>query len=189
MTKPREQRLAWVAAHRQFDLTVVLENVWDPHNVAAILRSCDAVGVQEIHLVYTTEKFPGIGAKAAAGVKKWLTLTRHRSITACYRILRRRKFIIYASAVSPGTTDLYRLNFRQPTAVVFGNEHRGVSEQARKSADGTFHIPMAGFARSLNVSVAAAVALYEAYRQRHTNRSRRLTKRSAALLRRWKRAT
>lgn len=185
MTTARHERLNQVAAHRQFDLTVVLENVWDPHNVAAILRSCDAVGVQEIHLVYTAEKFPRIGAKAAAGVKKWLTLVRHPTIVACYRELRRTGFTIYASDLSADSTHLYSLNLRRPIALVFGNEHRGVSDRARELADGTFHIPMAGFAQSLNVSVAAAVALYEAFRQRQGRRPRSGQSQQMALLRRW----
>ena len=185
MTKSRKQRLVQVAAHRQFDLTVVLENVWDPHNMAAVLRSCDAVGVQEIQLVYTTEKFPGIGTKAAAGVKKWLTLTRHSSIAACYRNLRRRHFNIYASALAQDAVSLYRMNLRRPTALVFGNEHRGVSEEAQVKANGVFRIPMVGFTQSLNISVACAVALYEALRQRRNRRSLPSPRAAARLCRHW----
>ena len=187
MTPSRRQRLRQAAAHRQFDLTVVLENVWDPHNVAAVLRTCDAVGVQTVHLVYTSEKFPGIGVKAAVGVKKWLTLVKHKNINNCFRTLRRKKFRIYTSALEYGTQDLYQLNLKRPTALVFGNEHRGVSDQARELADGEFHIPMVGFTQSLNISVACAVALYEAVRQRrgHANR---IPPARAALLRRWLRA-
>lgn len=188
MTKLRRQRLQQVAAHRQFDLTVVLENVWDPHNVAAVLRTCDVVGVQKIHLVYTTEKFPGIGAKAAAGVKKWLTLVKHKNIKTCFRVLRRKKFRIFASSLENSAPDLYQLNLKRPTALVFGNEHRGASAEAVRLADGTFRIPQVGFAQSLNISVAAAVSLYEAFRQRRTGSSRRRTKQSTALLRHWMRA-
>lgn len=185
MTEARQRHLAQVAARRHFDLTVVLENIWDPHNVAAILRSCDAVGVQIVHLVYTTEKFPRIGAKAAAGVKKWLTISRHKSIAACYRKLHRARFKIYSSDLAANSRNFYELNLRQPTALVFGNEHRGVSDQARQLADGTFHIPMAGFAQSLNISVAVAVTLYEACRQRRTGPNRHLSGRRSLLLRQW----
>lgn len=188
MTPKRKQRFQQVAHNRQFDLTVVLENVWDPHNVAAVLRTCDAVGVQEIHLVYTAEKFPGIGTKAAAGVKKWLTLVKHKNIKTCFRVLRRKKFHIYASSLAGSGRSLYQLNLKRPTALVFGNEHRGASADAVRMADGTFCIPQVGFAQSLNISVAAAVSLYEVFRQRRTSSGRRQTKRSAALLRRWIRA-
>lgn len=186
MTSKRQQRFRQVAKNRQFDLVVVLENIWDPHNIAAILRSCDAVGIQEINLVYNTDKFPGIGTKAAAGVKKWLTFKRYRSIAACYRALRRRKFQIYASALQPGARDLYRLNLKNPTALVFGNEHRGASVDAIHRADGAFRIPQVGFAQSLNVSVAAAVSLYEAYRQRREHQPRQ-RKQQHKLLRSWMR--
>jgi len=186
MTPKRKQRFQKVARHRQFDLTVVLENIWDPHNIAAILRSCDAVGIQVIHLVYNTEKFPGIGTKAAAGVKKWLTFKHYKSISACYRALHRRKFSIYASTLQPGSRDLYRLNLKKPTALVFGNEHRGASADAVRLADSTFLIPQVGFAQSLNVSVAAAVSLYEAFRQRRGQRPRQRTQQNK-LLRSWMR--
>ncbi|MDD5109824.1 MAG: RNA methyltransferase [Patescibacteria group bacterium] len=187
MTPKRKHRFQEVAASRQLDLTVVLENIWDPHNVAAILRSCDAVGIQEINLVYNIDKFPGIGTKAAAGVKKWLTFKRYKSIAACYRALRRRKFSIYASTLQSGSRDLYRLNFKKPTALVFGNEHRGASADAVRLADAAFRIPQVGFAQSLNVSVAAAVSLYEAFRQRRKLNKKISKQNREKLLRNWNR--
>ncbi|MDO8560461.1 MAG: RNA methyltransferase [bacterium] len=186
MTTSRQQRLRQVAANRQRGLTVVLENIWDPHNVAAILRSCDAVGIQVIHLVYTRDKFPGIGAKAAAGVKKWLQIERHATIAACYRVLRRAGYHILASTLAGKPTGLYRLKLRRPTALVFSNEHRGASDDAARLADGTFRIPQVGFAQSLNVSVAAAVTLYEAFRQRQRTPTRLSVRERERLLRAWR---
>ena len=185
ITMARRKRLLQVAADRQRGLTVVLENIWDPHNIAAILRTCDAVGIQDVHLVYDRDTFPGIGAKAAAGVKKWLHIEQHATIVACYRVLRRAGYHILASTLAGKPISLYRLKLRPPTALVFCNEHRGASDEAARLADGTFRIPQVGFAQSLNVSVAAAVTLYEAFRQRQRAPTRLSKPRRERLLRAW----
>lgn len=167
-TERRQARIAGVLARRQPDLTVVLENVHDPHNVSAVLRSCDGVGVLEAHLVYTTEQ-PPAGAFArttSASAAKWVAAMRHPSIEACYAVLRGQGFAILVTATDATARNLYDVDLCLPTALVFGNEMRGVSEEARSLADGGVVIPMAGMVQSLNVSVACAVALYEAFRQR-----------------------
>ena len=167
-TERRQSRIAQVLARRQPDLTVVLENVHDPHNVSAVLRSCDAVGVLTAHLVYTIEEPPaGVFARTtSASAAKWVEARSHSSIDACYADLRASGFVILATAVEAGSEDLYAVDFRAPTAVVFGNEMRGVSDAAREKADGQLAIPMMGMVQSLNISVACAVVLYEALRQR-----------------------
>ena len=162
----RAEKLRRVLSLRQPDLTVVLENIHDPHNVSAILRSCDAVGVLRVELLYSVEKFPRIGKKSSSSANKWLDCRRHTSVTECYATLREEGFRVYATRLGGSTTSLYALDLAQPSALVFGNEHRGVSAEAAEMADGNFHIPMAGMIQSLNVSVAAAVSLYEAHRQR-----------------------
>jgi tRNA (guanosine-2'-O-)-methyltransferase len=162
----RLEKIRSVLALRQRDLAVVLENVHDPHNVSAILRSCDAVGVLGIELLYTREKFPKIGRKSSSSANKWLERRKHVSVDECYRCLRAEGFTILATRVDPRTQSLYDLDLCSPTAFVFGNEHRGVSEEAALKADACFRIPMVGMIESLNVSVAAAVCLYEALRQR-----------------------
>jgi len=162
----RAEKFRRVLASRQRDLTVVLENIHDPHNVSAILRSCDAVGVLRVELLYTLEKFPKIGRKSSSSANKWLDRRRHTSVAACYACLRREGFRIYATRLGESARSLYDLDLHSPAALVFGNEHRGVSDEAAALADGNFHIPMVGMIQSLNVSVAAAVALYEALRQR-----------------------
>ncbi|MEN3026392.1 MAG: TrmH family RNA methyltransferase [Chlorobiota bacterium] len=165
-TAQRRDRIAEVLRRRQPDLTVVLENVHDTHNVSAVLRTCDAVGVLEIHLVYTVDPFPEISHRTSASAYKWLILRRHRDIATCYAALRSQGYRIWATAVRPEVPSLYSLNLTLPTALVFGNEHRGVSEEALEAADGVFWIPQVGMVQSLNISVACAVALYEAFRQR-----------------------
>jgi tRNA (guanosine-2'-O-)-methyltransferase len=165
-TERRIARLRSALEHRQPDLHLVLENVHDPHNVSAVLRTCDAVGVGTVHLVYTYEKFPRIGRTSSASAYKWTNLVRHESIEACYAALRQEGVRIYATDLTERAVDLYELELATPVAIVFGNEHRGVSEEASRLADGNLRIPMVGLIQSLNISVACAVTLYEAMRQR-----------------------
>ena len=155
-----------VLRQRQPDLTVVLENVHDPHNISAVLRSCDAVGVSRVHLVYTFEEEPKLSKGVSASALKWLEIERHDSIDACYERLRQNGFRILATALRDDCHDLHTLNLTAPTALVFGNEMRGCSDEAVEAADGTLLIPMMGMVQSLNISVACAVTLYEALRQR-----------------------
>ncbi|HMU43894.1 MAG TPA: RNA methyltransferase [Ignavibacteriaceae bacterium] len=165
-TENREQKIFRVAASRQFDFNIVLENIHDPHNVSAIFRSCDAVGIPEICLVYNKEQFPRIGKKSSASAFKWVKSKKYKSIAECYNELHDRGFKIYASSITEKSKSLYDLDLSENTAIVLGNEHRGVSSEAQNLADDNFMIPMHGMVQSLNVSVAAAVILYEAMRQR-----------------------
>jgi tRNA (guanosine-2'-O-)-methyltransferase len=167
-TERRQQRIMTVLRYRQPDLTVVLENVHDPHNVAAVLRSCDAVGIVRVHIVYTIEEPPRepFARTTSASAAKWVDVVRHDSIASCYAALRSEGFTILATSLAPGSRDLYAVDLRQPVALVFGNEHRGVSEEAVARADGLVVIPMYGMVQSLNISVACAVMLFEAMRQR-----------------------
>ncbi len=153
---------------KQPDLTVVLENIHDPHNVSAILRSCDAVGVREVQLLYTIDSFPDIGKKSSASAKKWIERRKHRSVDECYGFLRKQGFTVYATRIADKCSSLYALDLTKKIALVFGNENRGVSDEAAEKADGIFQIPMLGMIQSLNVSVACAVTLFEALRQRQS---------------------
>ncbi len=166
MTERREEKLLNVLRHRQSDLTVVMEEIHDPHNVSAILRSADAVGVLEVQLIYVKNKFPKIGKKSSASAMKWVTRRPFTSVESCYHRLRSEGFAIYTTHLGQGSKSLYELDLTKNVALVFGNEHEGVSEEARRLADGNFQIPMSGMIASLNVSVACAVSLYEAFRQR-----------------------
>lgn len=166
VTERRRRRMIDVLSRRQPDLTVVLENVHDPHNVSAVLRSCDAVGILTVHLVYNVEEWPELSRVSSGSAVKWLDIVRHPDIPSCYRVLRDQGFTIYATHLDVAAQELYDLDLTQPVALVFGNEHRGVSEEAHRQADGNFIIPMMGMVQSLNISVACAVSLYEALRQR-----------------------
>lgn len=165
-TEKREKKIISVAEKRQRFLKVVVENVHDPHNVSAIFRTCDAVGVPSVSLIYNIDAFPKIGKKSSASAFKWVEKEKFKSVKECYDNLHDQGYLIYASSIQDGAKNLYDLNMTKKVALVFGNEHRGVSEEAAALADEKFLIPMFGMVQSLNVSVAAAVTLYEALRQR-----------------------
>jgi tRNA (guanosine-2'-O-)-methyltransferase len=166
ITGRRLERMASVLARRQPDVAVVLENVHDPHNVSAVLRSCDATGVDNVHLVYSQEEEPQLSSGVAAGTPRWLNVQRHADIASCYAALRAEGLAIHAATVDGPTADLYALDLAAPCALVFGNESRGLTSEAADLADGRLRIPMMGMAESLNISVACAVTLFEMLRQR-----------------------
>ncbi len=167
-TEDRLQKITTVVKARQHSLRVVLENIHDPHNVSAIFRSCDAVGVPKVSLIYNTEKFPKISKTSSSSANKWIEKEKFEDVEKCYSSLRKEGFKIYASMLADDAVDLFDIDLTEKTALVMGNEHRGVSEDAAKLADKIFYIPMSGMIQSLNVSVATAVTLYEAYRQRNS---------------------
>lgn len=182
MTERRREKFERVIAARRPDLTVVMEDIHDPHNVSAMLRSADAVGVPRVHLVYARDEFPKLGKKSSASASKWVARSRHASIGECYGALRAEGFTICATHLGRRSVPLFELDLTKKVALVFGNEHRGVSDEAAESADVNFQIPMLGMIESLNVSVACAVTLYEAFRQRLERGARRLTPKEKTVL-------
>ncbi len=160
------QRLESSLAGRQPELVLVIENVHDQHNLGAILRSCDAVGVMRVMMVYYIESPPEISKTSASGAIKWLNFEMYRSIEACYDKLKEEGFQILATKIEPHAKELYSYDLTTPTAIVMGNEHRGISQEAADGADGLIYIPMRGMVESVNVSVASAICLFEAMRQR-----------------------
>jgi tRNA (guanosine-2'-O-)-methyltransferase len=168
MTPERKSRIQSVLAHRQNDLTVVLENVFDPHNISAVMRSCDAVGVQEIYVLNTKiPRHKKWGSRSSSSAAKWLTIHQFEDATECFHQLRLRYKTILTTHLSSDAVSLYSVDFSGSVALVFGNEHAGVSDEIRSMADGNFVIPQVGMIRSLNISVACAVSLYEAFRQKN----------------------
>lgn len=163
----RAEKIKKVVNKRQPTLTIVLENVHDSHNVSAVIRSCDAVGILDIHFVYHSgQSFPVLAEKSSASARKWVFTHRHNSIEDCFELLRKQGKSIFTTAMSVDSVSLFEMNLTQPIALVFGNEHSGVSETALQLADGNFLIPQVGMIQSLNISVACAVTIYEAFRQR-----------------------
>lgn len=164
-TSRRKDKIISVALMRQKSLALILENIHDPHNVSAIFRTCDAVGVQEVSLIYNYEKFPKLGKKTSASAYKWVEKQKYKTVKECYENFHKKGFKIFASSLN-ADKNLYDLDLTGKCALILGNEHRGISGEAGELADEKFIIPMQGMVQSLNVSVAAAVILFEAMRQR-----------------------
>jgi rRNA methylases len=167
MTPERKQRLLSVINKRQADLTVLLENVFDPHNVSAVLRSCDAVGIQNVYVLNT--KLPPHqrwGYRSSSGAYKWVTVHQFTNLKICIEEIRKKYQTILTSSLGHDSSGLYEIDFTKSMALVFGNENTGVSKEVQEVCDGNFMIPQVGMIRSLNISVACAVTIYEAYRQK-----------------------
>lgn len=160
----RREKLERVLGHRQGDLTLVLANIHDSHNVSAIYRSADAFGVAGLHLYYTDTPFPTLGRKSSASARKWVDTTRHPDKASLMQSLTGHQ--VLATSCSPVAKPVGEFDFTRPTAVIMGNEHSGVPQELVDSVDGEVYIPMYGMIQSFNVSVAAALILYEASRQR-----------------------
>jgi tRNA (guanosine-2'-O-)-methyltransferase len=169
LTEKRLNKFIEVISKRQKHLTLVLENLHDAHNVSAVLRTAESVGIDKVYLIYDgAEKFPRISKVSSASAKKWVEIVRHTSVKECFKDLKKQKFKIYSTHMAEDSenTSLYELDLCKKVALVFGNEHRGVSEEAKQLSDSNFLIPMVGLVQSLNVSVSVAVCVYEAMRQR-----------------------
>lgn len=166
MNPARFARLKAVLARRQPDLTVLMERVHKPHNLSAVLRSCDAVGVLEAHAVPAEDERLQPHAAVSAGAAKWVPLTVHDDTPAAVRHLRGRGFQLLAAHPADDAVDYREIDMTRPTCIVVGAELSGISETALELADHHVVLPMEGMVRSLNVSVAGALVLYEAQRQR-----------------------
>jgi tRNA (guanosine-2'-O-)-methyltransferase len=190
MTPEREQRLTSVLDKRQDNITVVLENVFDPHNISAVMRTCDAVGVQDIYILNTKiPRHKKWGVKSSSSAAKWLTIHQFDNAEECFSSLRKCYSTILTTHLSSDALSLHSIDLTKNIALVFGNEHSGVSEEIRALADANFVIPQVGMIRSLNISVACAVTLYEAYRQKsnagHYNQKSMNDVRYNELLKEW----
>ena len=165
----RIQRLNNVASQRLHDV-VVLENIHDPHNAAAALRNCDAFGIQEVHIIFETEKIfnpEKLGKLTSASANKWLNVKTWTSSKACFSSLKKEGFYIIATTIDKAAQsfDTFVLP-DQKTACVFGNEGFGISETAKEMADMLIYLPMYGFVDSLNLSVTVGIVTHTIATQR-----------------------
>jgi len=162
----RRARIDAVLAQRLAGLTVVIENLHDPHNGAAALRSVEGFGLTTLHVVEQAEPFR-FSSKVSQGCEKWVDIRRHADFGACARALQADGFALYA-ALPPGaaTLDLDHIDLTRPTALVFGNEHAGLTPAALAACDGSFTVPMQGFTASFNLSVSVALAVFACSRRR-----------------------
>lgn len=166
-TPRREERIRKVLAHRQKDLSLIIDNVWDPHNVSAILRSCDAFGVTDIHLYYTENVWPELTSRSSASAQKWVDRKAHDDPAEMVNSLKSEGYQIVRTGFSEKARPIMDYDFSRPSAIVLSNEHDGTSPELVTLVEDELYIPMQGMIQSFNVSVAAAIILYHAFTQRH----------------------
>ncbi|WP_023490390.1 tRNA (guanosine(18)-2'-O)-methyltransferase TrmH [Serratia sp. DD3] len=165
MSPERYARIRQMLATRQPDLTICLEQVHKPHNVSAIIRTADAVGVHQLHAIWPTPRMRTL-VSSAAGSNSWVNIKTHPSINQAVSHLKDQGMQILATHLSDRAVDFREIDYTRPTCILLGQEKTGITEQALALADQDIIIPMIGMVQSLNVSVAAALILYEAQRQR-----------------------
>ena len=158
ITDKRLAKMHSVLDNRLCKLTIVLDNVFDPHNISAVLRSCEAFGVQDVHIIETTEKFI-VNREISHKCEKWLSLHIWKSFADCASFLKQKGFSLYSTCFADDAVSIHDIPIGSPIAIVVGNEHRGVDNEITDLCDGKVIIPMHGFVQSLNVSVASAVVL------------------------------
>ncbi len=171
MNAQRLEKIKNLVSHRQLDLTVVLENVIDLHNMGAVLRTCDAVGIAEIYMIYSENRYRPkrfkVGKNTSGGARKWVDVRLYMDYDQAIQDIKSRYEHIWATQLDDASTSIYDMHFTESVALLFGNEKLGLSQRALASADKLIYIPQWGMVQSLNISVACAVCLYEAQRQRH----------------------
>ncbi len=181
----RKEKIDKVISQRTRTFTIVLDRLEDSFNMAAVLRTCESFGVQEVHVVINPEAPFVPNSKVAQGCDKWLDVKLYKSFAECREHLKSRGFALYASAIREDATSLYSMRFDSKIALVFGNERDGVSQEVLDGSDGTFWIPMRGFSQSLNISAAASACVTRAisWREEHLGRVGDLTEAEAQVLR------
>ncbi|WP_428267604.1 TrmH family RNA methyltransferase [Haliangium sp.] len=159
LTEDRIERIEAVLAARLSSLTVAIENLHDPHNGAAVVRSAEAAGLSALHVAEPLERF-SFSPAVTIGAEKWIRVVRHQGFKSCADTLRESGFTLYAAC--PGAElSLDEIDLERPAAVVFGNEHEGLTQRAIDACDASFGIPMHGFSQSLNLSVSVAVTVFQ----------------------------
>ncbi|WP_440877147.1 tRNA (guanosine(18)-2'-O)-methyltransferase TrmH [Thalassotalea sp. PLHSN55] len=165
MTPERHQRIMQMLDQRQPDLTVCMEGVHKTHNLAAVVRTCDAIGVSDVHAVWKNEQMRVSGG-SAAGSQNWIDVHNYSKTEDAIAELKKQNMQVLVTNLSDTAVDFREIDYTKPTAIILGQEKFGASEQALALADQDIVIPMVGMVQSLNVSVACSVVLYEAQRQR-----------------------
>lgn len=170
MKAQRLQKIRTVVSQRRSDITVVLENVHDPHNAAAILRTCDSLGIQNVYFIFEKEKPfnpKRIGKASSSSANKWLDYKIFDSTLSCFKTLKQKRYTIIATALTDQSESLATAKFLEgKIALLVGNEHSGLSQTAIKLSDRVVMIPMKGFVQSLNVSVSTAIVLWDVITKR-----------------------
>ncbi|MEB2784070.1 TrmH family RNA methyltransferase [Algoriphagus persicinus] len=165
ITEHKKSVMEKVLAQRTRFMTVVLEDIFKPHNASAVLRTCDCFGIQDVHVIEKRNVYK-INPFVTRGASQWLDLHKYHNkkgsaVQDCFTNLKEKGYKIYGTSPLPGSISIYDLEPAEKIALVFGNEHEGISEEVQKKVDGLMHIPMLGFTESFNISVAASISLYE----------------------------
>ncbi|MEK7577910.1 MAG: RNA methyltransferase [Patescibacteria group bacterium] len=172
MQQKRLEKITSVVSKRRNDITVVLEDIHDPHNAAAILRTCDGLGIQNVYFIFEKEKAfnpKRVGKASSSSANKWLDFKIFNSTLSCFKTLKHEGYTIIATALTPTAEGLDNASFtEEKIALLVGNEHAGLSQKAINAADRVIQIPMAGFVQSYNVSVSAAIILWDIVGKRKT---------------------
>jgi len=161
----RISRLRDIADQKTRSLTVVLDGLHDPHNISAVLRSSEGLGLLDVHVIESRASF-ALRPQVTRGAEKWLDLHRYDDPAACVKELQKLDFQLWAAEPPPGGVPLSQIPWEKPIALVFGNEHLGLSAAMKQAATGFFSLTMYGFCQSFNVSVSAGIALALAVRER-----------------------
>ena len=154
-----------VLAKRTRFITVVLEDIFKPHNASAVIRTCDCFGLQDLHVIEKTNEYK-VNPYVTRGASQWVDIHKYyspegSSVQACFSTLREKGYKIYGTSPDPASISIHELQPSEKIALVFGNEHEGISEEVKKNADGLVHIPMLGFTESFNISVSASIFLFD----------------------------
>jgi len=163
ITKERNEKINRVLENRTRHLTVVLEDIYQPHNASAVLRSCECFGVQDVHIIENNNKFR-INPDIVLGATKWLTINKYtkqkHNTEECLNKLKNQGYIIAATSLHEKSISLYDINVSVKTALVFGTEMYGISEKVKEMTDVFVKISMLGFTESFNISVAVALSMF-----------------------------
>jgi tRNA (guanosine-2'-O-)-methyltransferase len=165
ITEHKKSVIDRVLNERTRFITVVLEDIFKPHNASAVIRTCDCFGLQDIHVIEKTNQYK-INPYVTRGASQWVDLYKYyrkdgSSVDACFESLREKGYKIYGTSPAPHSISVYDLEPSEKLALVFGNEHEGISTEVKEKADGLVHIPMLGFTDSFNISVSASIFLYD----------------------------
>lgn len=170
ISERRLNRFKEVIANRQAGLVLVLEDIHDPHNAAAIIRTCDGLGIAEVWFIFDKQEPYNpkkVGKVTSSSANKWVNFRTFRSTNDCLKELKKQKYLVCATILNKDAKDATSFDFSGPRiALVVGNEHSGISAAMTAGADELIYLPMKGFVESFNVSVSAALFLYEIVRQR-----------------------
>src|SRR5690554_2703381 len=168
-TESRWEKIQDVVSKRTRHLTVVVEDIYQPHNASAVLRSCDGFGIQDVHIIENKNTFDA-SSQVTIGADQWLSIHRYNNAdsdntTACLESLRKKGYKIIATSPHENDVNINDLPIQDTTALIFGTELEGISDKAKELADGFVKIPMWGFSESFNISVSAAICLYNLTRR------------------------